>query len=91
MKQIAILAKPLILGAKAAENDIFVIADSDIFYDPHILLEAIELLKDYAWVMPFRYVRNLAKNQSVRICASEPKWPLTTDITNFELIDSCLT
>ncbi|MDR7078525.1 putative glycosyltransferase involved in capsule biosynthesis [Neobacillus niacini] len=74
-------------GAKRAKNDIFVIADCDIFYDPQILLEATKLLNEYAWVIPFRYVRNLSNNQSIEIFHNEPKWPIETEITDFEFVD----
>ncbi|MDF2650547.1 MAG: hypothetical protein K0Q73_6352 [Paenibacillus sp.] len=75
------------LAAKMATRDIFVIADGDILYDPSIILDSIQLLKKYAWVIPFHHQKiiNLSKSNTEMVLGSKPKWPLQVKISDYEV------
>lgn len=46
-------SKSINKAASHAKNDIFVIADADIVFDPLQIYRAVELLTQYAWVQPY--------------------------------------
>ncbi|WP_416149882.1 galactosyltransferase-related protein [Salipaludibacillus sp. HK11] len=63
-------------AAKQATNDIFVISDADVIYDPSIIKKSIEILDDHTWVIPYNKVFYLAKERTNKILLSEPSWPV---------------
>ncbi|WP_066071263.1 glycosyltransferase family 2 protein [Neobacillus soli] len=67
-------------AAKMATKDIFVIADADIVYDPRIILKAIELLKEAAWVVPFTEIYDIPMEATKYLLRKQPKWPLRVGI-----------
>src|SRR3954462_5783937 len=46
-------SKAVNLAAKKATREIFVIADADVLFDPKLIVEAIDVLNEAAWVVPF--------------------------------------
>jgi hypothetical protein len=68
--------KAINLAAAKATRDIFVISETDIFYDPAILVEAIKLLDKYTWVLPFSKVFDLDQQSTEEIHKIEPSWPI---------------
>lgn len=75
------------LAAKKATRDIFVIADGDIIYDPSIILDSIQLLKKYAWVIPFhnQKIINISKSNTEMVLRSKPIWPFQVKVSDFEV------
>ncbi|MEH7333232.1 galactosyltransferase-related protein [Neobacillus drentensis] len=67
-------------AASQATRDIFVIADTDIIYDPAILIEAIKLLDVYTWVLPFEKSFNMEQQSSEELLKLEPSWPLPINV-----------
>lgn len=63
-------------AASQATRDIFAIADTDIFYDPAILVESVKLLDDHAWVLPFSERLCLDEHSSEELLKIEPSWPI---------------
>ncbi len=63
-------------AAKQATRDIFVIADSDIIYNPEMLIQAIEHVKQYAWVVPYTEVIDLNRDVTENLLKSEVTWPI---------------
>ena len=64
------------LAAKKATREIFVIADADIVYDPKLIVKAIEVLNEAAWVVPFTKIYEIEKSGTKRLLQSEPNWPI---------------
>jgi len=73
-------AKAVNQAATKATKDIFVIADADIVYDPEIIINAIELLKEAAWVVPFTEIYDIPKQATKYLLRKQPKWPLSVGI-----------
>ncbi|HEX2945438.1 MAG TPA: glycosyltransferase family 2 protein [Clostridia bacterium] len=46
-------SKSINTAASRAQNDIFVIADADIVFDPLQIYRAVKLLTQYTWVLPY--------------------------------------
>jgi hypothetical protein len=69
-------SKAVNLAAKKATRDIFVIADSDVVFDPKIIVEAISLLNEAPWVVPFTEIRNIERAGTERLLKTKPKWPI---------------
>ena len=63
-------------AASLATRDIFVIADSDIFYDPSLILQSIKLLESHPWVIPYQRVYNLDIESTQELLKHEPNWPI---------------
>ena len=80
-------AQGLNLAAKQATRDIFVIADGDVLFAPATILEAIQLLKHHAWVVPFhnRKIINLSKQNTEELLRSEPKLPLQVKLREYDI------
>ncbi|MCP1490237.1 galactosyltransferase-related protein [Peribacillus frigoritolerans] len=74
------------LSAKQATRDIFVIADGDIFYDPAIITDSIKHLKKETWIIPFRKIKRISKNNTKKLMKTDPTWPLKCEVTDFETI-----
>ncbi|PMC38584.1 hypothetical protein CJ195_08995 [Bacillus sp. UMB0899] len=72
------------LAAKKATRDIFVIADGDVFYDPIILIKAIKLLDQHAWVIPYGKWLNVSKESTDLLLSKEPQWPFPIKIESKE-------
>ncbi|MFJ5718286.1 galactosyltransferase-related protein [Neobacillus sp. NPDC093127] len=72
-------------AAKMATREIFVLADGDVVYDPAIIEEAVKFLDHYPWVIPYRGVVNLSQDNTDRLLATEPTWPLNTSIDNYSI------
>lgn len=69
-------SKAINLAAKKASRDIFVVADADIIYDPKIIVEAIKLLDQAPWVVPFTEIYNIEKPEVNRLLKTKPRWPI---------------
>lgn len=63
-------------AAKMATRDIFVIADADVIYDPEIIVQAIEVLNENAWIVPYGRWLNLSIESTKELLKSSPEWPL---------------
>jgi predicted glycosyltransferase involved in capsule biosynthesis len=66
-------------AAKQATRNIFIIADSDIIFDPNILIQAIGHLKEYAWVVPYTKVIDLNRYVTDNLLKSEVIWPIIVE------------
>lgn len=70
-------------AAKNATREILVFVAGDVVYDPAIIEEAVKLLDNYLWIIPFRGVVNLSLDNTNRLLATEPSWPLNTSIDDY--------
>ncbi|GHH99571.1 glycosyltransferase family 2 protein [Neobacillus kokaensis] len=68
------------IAAKQATRDIFVIADGDVFYEPDSLLQAIELLDQHAWVIPYDKWLDLTQSSTENLLIHPPQLPLPLDV-----------
>ncbi|HET7579913.1 MAG TPA: galactosyltransferase-related protein [Bacillales bacterium] len=68
------------LAAKQATRDILVIADSDIIFDPEILTQAIPLLDQQAWIIPYSQWFDFTEPSTKKLLTSAPQWPLPKKI-----------
>ncbi|CAM3874273.1 galactosyltransferase-related protein [Aeromicrobium ponti] len=78
-------SKAVNLAAQQATRNIFVIADGDIVYDPSIIVEAVELLKENAWVVPFSKVINISRMDTNKILRRKPNWPLRVKVKAYQV------
>jgi hypothetical protein len=60
-----------------------VLADGDVIYNPALIDEAVHLLGQHSWVIPFRDVVNLSQENTNRLILSKPKWPLKTPLNDY--------
>ncbi|MDP4105998.1 MAG: galactosyltransferase-related protein [Bacillota bacterium] len=63
-------------AASLATRDIFVIADSDIIYDPSLILQSVRLIEKHPWVIPYQKVFNLDAESTAELLKYEPVWPI---------------
>lgn len=63
-------------AARKASGDVYVIADADLVFRPELIEESIELLKEHAWVIPFRDVYDLFEQDTRAVLRSKPRWPI---------------
>ncbi|SDJ53172.1 galactosyltransferase-related protein [Salimicrobium halophilum] len=73
-------------AANQATRDVFVIADTDIFYDPAIIQEASALLEERAWVIPYYKIHKLKETSTTKILEEQPAWPISTDMTDAHIV-----
>ncbi|WP_254844403.1 galactosyltransferase-related protein [Virgibacillus halodenitrificans] len=73
-------AKAINHAAKQATRNIYVIADSDIFYDPNLITKAIDLLKEHPWVIPYHRIHYLSKNSTKKLVETDPAWPISINV-----------
>lgn len=69
-------SKAVNTAAKKATKDVFVIADADVIYNPKILIQAIEMLNENAWIVPYSRWLNLSNESTKKLLSQSPKWPL---------------
>jgi hypothetical protein len=62
-------------AARQATTDLFLIADTDIVYDPRIILEAKQKLNTHAWVIPYSQVQDISEPCTKQLLGTEPVWP----------------
>jgi hypothetical protein len=67
-------------AAAKATGNIFVIADSDIFYDPNIIEASINLLDQYPWVIPYNTIKRISENSSNDLYKTEPEFPIKMNL-----------
>lgn len=72
-------------AARKATRDIFVIADTDVIYDPSVLLDAIGQLKHHAWVVPFRDTILLSEENTRQLLQANPGWPFPVPVSNYSV------
>lgn len=77
--------KAINLAAKQASRDVFVIAEADVVYDPELIRNALELLKNHTWIIPFRGVINISEMNSKKLLKSVPGWPLSVEVNDFQI------
>jgi predicted glycosyltransferase involved in capsule biosynthesis len=63
-------------AASKATRDIFVIADSDLIYDPKIIEESIQYLETRKLILPLSKINNLTKTSSEELLKTTPSWPI---------------
>ncbi|WP_209125693.1 galactosyltransferase-related protein [Alkalihalobacillus sp. BA299] len=69
-------SKAINTAAKKATKDVFVIADTDIVYNPQIIIQSINLLNNHAWVIPYSKCLDLTEASTTQLLKMEPRWPL---------------
>lgn len=67
-------------AAQKAQTDLFLIADTDIFYDPGIIIEARAMLRSHAWIIPFNKVLDIQQACTQHLLRNEPEWPLVMPV-----------
>lgn len=67
-------------ASKKATGEIFVIADSDLFYDPKIINEAINLLEKFEWIVPYYRIHYIGEESTKRILGLKPEWPMNKNL-----------
>jgi hypothetical protein len=72
-------------ASKKATGDIFVIADSDLFYNPEIIHQSIKILERFAWVVPYHKVHYIDEESTKRVLGSEPEWPVKMNLDTWTL------
>lgn len=73
-------ARAINQAAEKATRDIFLIADTDLFFDPDLLNVAVKELESHAWVLPFARRLYLDKESSKKVISSDPQWPIQVEI-----------
>ncbi|HYK73193.1 MAG TPA: galactosyltransferase-related protein [Pseudoneobacillus sp.] len=63
-------------AASMATRDIFLIADSDLIYDPKIIEESIKYLETRKLILPLSKINNLTKISSEELLKTTPSWPI---------------
>ncbi|WP_175384484.1 galactosyltransferase-related protein [Bacillus sp. FJAT-27225] len=63
-------------AARKATRDVFVIADTDIIYDPKIIIKSIKLLDHHAIVVPVLRRKLLTESSTKDLLKTTPSWPL---------------
>jgi hypothetical protein len=69
-------------AARQATTDLFLIADTDILYDPRIIREAMHRLNMHAWVIPYSQVHDISEPCTRRLLGTEPTWPLAMPVVS---------
>ncbi|MGM0904471.1 MAG: galactosyltransferase-related protein [Bacillota bacterium] len=62
-------------AASKATRDVFVIVDSDIFYNPKLVEESIGLLDQVPWVIPYNTIQMISEKSSFELYSTEPGFP----------------
>ncbi len=73
-------------AAKKATKDIFIIADTDIYYDPKIIENSLAALSEYEWIIPYYKIHKLSENNTKKILSKDPAWPVHGEITDSTII-----
>lgn len=68
------------LAARQATKDIFVIADSDIIFEPKIIRKAVQMLNQHAWVVPYNRIFDITEADTNKLLEQLPQWPLSKSI-----------
>lgn len=63
-------------AAQQATRDIFVIADADMFFDPQIIKQSIQLLDQAAWIIPYIQVLDISEDCTKKLLSTKPTWPV---------------
>lgn len=63
-------------AANKANRNIFVIADGDIFYERQILMDAIHLLDQCAWIVPYHKVFDLSPSFTNKLLDQDGTIPM---------------
>ncbi|SDE66129.1 N-terminal domain of galactosyltransferase [Paenibacillus sp. UNCCL117] len=62
-------------AARQATRDLLVLADSDLIYEPALLLKSAALTDKYGWVIPFNRILRLSQAETELLVGQEPQWP----------------
>jgi len=73
-------SKALNNAAKIATKDVFVIADSDVIYNPQLIVQSIKLLDQYTWIIPYSKWLDLTKESTKNLLKMTPEWPVSTGV-----------
>jgi predicted glycosyltransferase involved in capsule biosynthesis len=68
--------KAINAAARKATRSVYVLADCDVVYDPDLIVEALHLLQQAPWVIPFNRVLDISKEKTEELLHMEPDWPL---------------
>lgn len=68
------------MQVKMASGNIYIIADSDLIYDPATLQRSINLLNEYAWVVPYYFIYYLNKESTFNLLKTSPTWSLDLSV-----------
>jgi N-terminal domain of galactosyltransferase len=63
-------------AARKATRNIYVIADTDVIYDPKIIVKSVKLLDDHAIVIPVSSRKLLTESSTKDLLNTTPSWPL---------------
>ncbi|RFU61301.1 galactosyltransferase-related protein [Peribacillus glennii] len=77
-------------AAKIATRDVFAIIDTDVVYDPQVLINAVQLLDEHAWVIPYNKILDLSQFSTEALLGTDAQWPLPFNVEfkdRFELKD----
>ncbi|MDQ0246203.1 putative glycosyltransferase involved in capsule biosynthesis [Bacillus fengqiuensis] len=69
-------SKAINAAARKATRNVYVLADCDVIYDPDLIVEALHLLQQAPWVIPFNRVLDISKEKTEKLIQTEPEWPL---------------
>jgi N-terminal domain of galactosyltransferase len=72
-------------AARKATRDIYVIADTDIIYNPKIIKKSIKLLEDHAIVVPVSSRKLLTESSTKDLLKTTPSWPLKGNYESGEM------
>ncbi|MEK5301605.1 galactosyltransferase-related protein [Bacillus sp. FSL R10-2201] len=67
-------------AARKATGDIFIIADADIVYDPVLINEAINLLDNHAWIVPYSDIQYITEDSTKKLLNTEVIWPIKLEL-----------
>lgn len=73
-------AKAVNNGVQKSNGKILVIVDADIICLPQVILESIQLLDIFPWIIPYKNVFDITSKSSTKILNSVPHWPPHFDI-----------
>lgn len=83
-------------AARLASRDIFLIADADIVFDTSCIMNAVNLLSHYSWVIPFSECRRLTQQSTNSLLQQDHRISMkdftdeTGEITDYSVGGICL-
>jgi hypothetical protein len=67
-------------AASKATRDVFVIVDSDVFFNPKIIEKSVDLLDQHPWVIPFDKVHMISEKSTLELYKTKPEFPLKKEL-----------
>lgn len=73
-------SKAINKAASAATGRLFIIADGDIIYDPELMREAMNQVREDRWVIPFSSITRMTRSNSQTVFEQDAQWPIPVSL-----------